>query len=376
MTNPTLVQLMTYLTYYLLFSFNKKTLNWQGIDWEVRSAYNTRPDNNRPLYFSNANVWIDGNNLLHMDITKDLDGKWRSSQICTYKIFSFGKYSFDIDGPVDKFDPTTVLALYMLDANSIESNSNEIDIELAKFSIDTPTRENLWYVIRGNTSIFRRTYNAKRISLKTNLTTHSFDWRKDYINFESYTGTTGNRKQELFAWNFTPPTTHVQDRVPQVPGRLCVTLRNHLGNIPFNKKPTSMVIRNVIYKTPVPNRSFGQVNVPKFAPHPEVADLIDSVEIAIYKSIIPMFSQYFPIKFTPDSVMKQVQSTMIQLSGLGKLNLRFVTPDEVANVTQSVMQEVNKNVRLLTNNFTDYSLSPFSSDIKWQTSCQTVLGVA
>jgi hypothetical protein len=376
MANATIVQLMTYLTYYLLFSFNKKTINWQGVNWEVRSSYNTRPDNNRPLYFSNANVWVDGNNLLHMDITKDMDGKWRSAQICTYDTFSYGKYSFDVDGPVDEFDPTTVLAMYMLDAKSISSNSNEIDIELAKWSIDTPTRENLWYVIRGNTSIFRRTYNAKKFSINTNLTTHSFDWTKDYINFQSYTGTTNTPLQQIFAWNFTPPTTQVQDRVPQVSGRLCVSYRNHLGNIPFNKQPSSITVRNVIYKTTTPAKSFGKVNVPKYAPYPDVARLINQLEITIYKNIIPTFSKQFPVQFKPRSLMKQVQSSLIQLGVSGKLDLRSVMPQQLNNITQDVMQEVIKNVRMLTKNYTDYRRSPFSNNIQWQTTCQTVMSVA
>lgn len=376
MANATIVQLMTYLTYYLLFSFNKPSLYWQGVNWEVRSSYNTRPDNNRPLYFSNANVWVDGNNLLHMDITKDTDGKWRSGQICTYKAFSYGKYSFDVDGPVDKFDPTTVLAMYMLDAKSIDSNSNEIDIELSKFSIDTPTRENLWYVIRGNTSIYRRTYNAKKITLNTTLTTHSFDWTKDYINFQSYTGTTNKPLQQLFAWNFTPPTTQVQDRVPQVPGRLCLSYRNHLGNVPFNKKPSGVIVRNVIYKTTNPAKSFGKVNVPKYAPHPDVTRLLNQLEITIYKNIIPTFSKQFPIQFKPSSMMEQVHSSLIQLGVLGKLDLRTVMPEDLNNIPPVVMNEVVRNVRVLTNNYTDYSLSPFSNDIQWQTTCKTVMSVA
>lgn len=349
--NYNIVKFLTYATYYLIYTFNKRTLIWQDIEWSVRRSYTT-VSYPGPTLWSGANVWIDVNNFMHFQITQDADQKWRSGQICSLPIFLYGNFSYDVEGAIDKFDPTTVLGLYVVDSDSISVNSNEIDIEIAKWSVDTPGRENIWYVVRGgDTKTFQRVYNATRFSLSpnTNMTTHTFLWNSENIHFTSHEGSMMQPSRAIYEWNFVPKITA---QIPQVECRACLNFWNHQGNVPFNKLPNQVIVHSVIHR--LSKNEFGNINNCQHTIPVALIPLMPDFENVVDTKIIQCIQPYVPIPFKATDIIEQTTHFLSRAMIKNQLDISGITPDEIKNTDDATMNQVMNNVQKITNNYKQY----------------------
>jgi hypothetical protein len=347
--NKNIITFLTYATYYLIYTFNKRTLIWQDIEWSVRRSYTTVSFPG-PTLWSGANVWIDINNFMRFQITQDADQKWRSGQICSLPIFLYGNFSYDVEGAVDKFDPTTVLGMYVVDSDSISVNNNEIDIEIAKWSIDTPTRENIWFVVRGgDTKTFQRTYNSTRFTLNSNLSTHSFVWNSGNIHFTSFEGSMMQPGREIYSWNFIPNNTA---QIPQVDCRVCINFWNHRGNVPFNKQPNNVIVHSVLHR--LSKNEFGNINNCQYSIPENLKQLIPELHKQIDDKIQTCVKPYIPIPFTGYSVIEQEMHYLARAMFKNKLDISEINSMDIQNIDDPTMNQVMSNIKTITNNFKQY----------------------
>ena len=82
------------------------TMDWKGHTWQLTSggmAGNCQGDA--------KNVTLDSNGYLHLKISHDA-GTWSAAELFTTDRLGFGTYQWQVDAPIDTFDPNVVLGLY------------------------------------------------------------------------------------------------------------------------------------------------------------------------------------------------------------------------------------------------------------------------
>ena len=106
------------------------TVQFSGYVWDVRQAGTGGPG---PNCWDPKSVQVDASGRLHLRLTRR-DGQWRCAEVSTQKSFGFGRYEFDIVGPLDKFDPNVVLGLFDYpNPGQGPDGTNEIDIEYSRW---------------------------------------------------------------------------------------------------------------------------------------------------------------------------------------------------------------------------------------------------
>lgn len=354
MANFRIIPLLTYLTYYLVFTYNKRTIEWNGLEWSVRRSYTNKVQPG-PTLWSGGNLWVDMNNHLHMSISKDADAEWRSSQICSVDKLGFGRYAYTLNANINAFDPTTVLGFYVIDSNGVQDNDNEIDIEIAKWSKDYYNRSNLWFIVRGDVSKYPRVYYEKLVNMKINtyITHHEFTWTNNNVSFLSKQGD----DNLLASWDFIPKPEQASISIPQVPCRLCINYWNHQGNIPFDNMPSSIIINDIDYAgknysaPEIGKGTSGNFNL-------NVAPLVNEY-------LYPLVKDYVPIEIKVDAsgcdLKEQFDDLMKALVSKNKLSLDGLTQADISNIDGRILDIVKENVMTMTENMKFYPLpSSFS----------------
>ena len=344
MVSFNLTPLLTYITYYLVYTYNKRTIDWNGLEWSVRRSYLNRVQPG-PTLWSGANVWQDYSKNLHMAITQDGDNLWRSAQICSVNKLGFGTYATSIRADINNFDPTTVLGFYVIDSGAVQFNGNEIDIEIAKWSIDYSGRSNIWYIIRGDVTRYERIYEETLISLasQNNVSNHQFVWNSNSVSFlSSQSGTT------LANWTFTPSQTEYLGRIPQIPCHLCINFWNHQGNTPFNKKESDIVIYQVLY--PGNNASSTQNDA---MPYLDMSAINFSLTSLIDTYLLPLVKGYIPIPTSGLEIGDQVNDLVQQLvinNQIDSNDIQSLQTSDFSTIDQKMLTAISNNINIITNN--------------------------
>jgi len=298
------VQIVTYLTYYLLYTYNKRAIDWNDVEWSVPG----------PTYWSGANIWVDNSNSLHMKITND-GGILYSSQIYSKPTTRFGNYTFDIEGKIDEFDPTTVLGFYIIASDTADTKSNEIDIEIPKWSNPNP--------------IFEREYNEARFG---NVSTHTW----------SNSGISQNPGNLINSWNVSPNE--------YIPMYLCLNFWNHRGN----GQPSEVILRGISYvSSDPPSESFGGQNTIALSNTVVNGDVLNTVRQSLHN-----IGQYLPKNVNSNMIYDQMSSIFIYLLNDSKtLNISKMDINELSNVNQKTVDDVIANLKTITDSF-KYYLNP------------------
>jgi hypothetical protein len=191
------------------------TLQWRGRNWNVTTGGMAGVAKGDP-----ANVSVDGNGYLHLRIV-NRDGSYTAAELFTADNLGFGTYQWQIEGAVDKFDPTTVLGLfnYGPKAGIGVDAENEIDIEFSQWNNTCHgcNADFTFYPSTGNKSLGPREDNFTFTPNASTLTTARFEWSSTKIVATIISGlqpigTTANVLQTL---TFAPPDYAA--RIPQVP---------------------------------------------------------------------------------------------------------------------------------------------------------------
>lgn len=82
------------------------SLTWKGLTWNLTNG------GMAGIAAGNSNnIFVDGNGYLHLKIV-NTGGTWTASEMFTTTNLGFGTYQWQVEGPVDRMDPSVVLGLF------------------------------------------------------------------------------------------------------------------------------------------------------------------------------------------------------------------------------------------------------------------------
>ena len=154
-----------------------RTVAFSGYTWQVKSSADVVGPGPNLFSDSTDNVWIDGLGRLHLGLARS-QGRWYCAEVVNTESLGLGRYTFELDSPVDALDPNAVLGLFTWSDEPAYDN-REIDIELSRWGNATdPT--NGQYVVQP----YDRTGNLRRFTQPAlTPSTLSFDWRAGAVAF-------------------------------------------------------------------------------------------------------------------------------------------------------------------------------------------------
>jgi len=199
-----------------------KSIQWMGRTWTLTDGGMAGIAKGDP-----ANVSIDANGYLHLRIV-NRNGTFTAAELFSTENLGFGTYQWQIEGAVDKMDPSTVLGLFNYGAKAgigVDAE-NEIDIEFSQWgnTCHGCNADFTFYPSTGNKSLGPMEDNFTYNPNGSTLTTARFEWSSTRIIGTIMSGlepigTTANVLQTL---TFAPPDYAV--RIPQVPLPLAMNL--------------------------------------------------------------------------------------------------------------------------------------------------------
>lgn len=219
-----------------VLSGEDRRIDFSGYTWLVKIGGQIT-DSTKPIFFSwnKDNVWVDNEGQLHLKITRD-SRRWYCAEIVSEKSFGYGKYVFYLASRTDELNENVVLGFFNWDI-SPENNNREIDIEFARWG--NIKEQNAQFVVQP----WELPENIYRFDMPTgdSYSTHSFEWKKDSIFFQSVLGHYANPPDDshiIESWNY------VGTNIPQ-PGneKTRMVLWLAAGDPPSDSKEVEIVIK-------------------------------------------------------------------------------------------------------------------------------------
>lgn len=229
-----------------------RKLTFSGKRWNVKHGQRLGPNSNR-FSDSSKSVWVDAKGALHLKMRRvvDADGvRWWSAEICQTGITTYGMHRFEVQGYVDRLNPSVVLGLFLYELEE-DAKIDELDIELARWGFPNGTNNQFVvqpYQTSGNMHTFTFALSQPR-------STHYIDWCPEGTQFKSIRGyrpEATTSAQLIDEWAYSGPDNPPVSEEMRVHINLWLT--DKPGFNPTDKEKTNgieVVIRRVdIDKTP------------------------------------------------------------------------------------------------------------------------------
>jgi hypothetical protein len=217
-----------------------RTLRFSGYEWQVKEGDGIGPG---PCNWSSSNAWVDSAGYLHLKLTRRA-GKWYSAEVETLKRLGFGKYQFQVIGPIDKLDKNVVLGIFNYPTPDVgPDTTHEIDVELAKWG--NASSPNLNFTVWPAQPRLSPNGRTHRLSLNGTYTTHRFTWRRASVLFQSLYGHRNDDRNEIVRWNFAPRDTASYISQKAMPVHFNLWLFQ--GRPPSDGKEVEIVIKSFSY---------------------------------------------------------------------------------------------------------------------------------
>jgi hypothetical protein len=170
-------------------------------------------------------------------------GGWTCAELYTNVKFGFGNFRWFVEGAIDKFDRNVVLGLFTYGG---VDGTNEIDIEVAKWSRPEPEASNLFYTVYPRTlDIAKPVSNNTRMTLQGTYTTHQFNWTSDHIAFQSQHGFMDSPDRNIFFAYQTP--ANFTPAMPYLDAPLHMNLWAFQGKPPTDGQEVEIIIHDFKY---------------------------------------------------------------------------------------------------------------------------------
>lgn len=230
------------------------TLSFSGLDWVVRSG----TGGPGPNTWDPAHVWVDTRGWLHLKLARR-DGRWTCAEVTTRQRFGFGRYQFEVEGPLDRFDTQVVLGLFNYPTSDVGGDeTHEIDIEFARWGrADAPIGNyTLWPVEKA----LKPTSRTFAFTLTSPVSVHRFDWQAKRVSWESAQVERDGSRTVLQQWTFAPEDA--ERRIAQKPMPIHVNLWLFKGRPPTDDRDVEIVIRSFTF-------AGADLQTPGTAPNPK-----------------------------------------------------------------------------------------------------------
>lgn len=215
--------------------------------WSVRAGHGGPGPNT----WDPRNVGVDPEGHLHLAVRQTGDG-WSCAEITLQERLGPGRYTFVVQGPIDRFDENLVLGLFNYPTREVGPDAtHEIDIEFARWGRPTNPIGNytVWPVEKG-TRPASKTYEFR---LTGSVSTHEFDWRPDRVVYRSWQGALPfSADQEIARWEFAPPDP--RKRIANQPMPVHLNLWLFQGRPPRDGREVEVVVHSFRFEAPPPPR--------------------------------------------------------------------------------------------------------------------------
>jgi len=221
------------------------TLQFSGFAWTVRTSDHGGPG---PNDWDGRNVWVDAEGFLHLKL-QARDGKWSCAEVSTVNRFGFGRYQFQVKGPLDRLDPNVVLGLFSYPTRDVGADrTHEIDIEFARWG--RPASPNGSYTVWPNETGRKPASQSFRFELKdpTGWSIHRFTWSPDTLSFQSFNGIGDHDRSPFATWQFHP--TDPARTLSQQPMPVLIDLWSFNGLPPTDGRPVEIIVRSFQFTPP------------------------------------------------------------------------------------------------------------------------------
>src|SRR5690606_9166055 len=213
-----------------------RIIKFSGYDWIVRTSDNKKVGPGPNLFSdSEDNVWVDNQGRMHLTIVQK-GGLWYCAGVILKNSLGHGKYIFYVANDVSKLDQNVVGGLF-----TYLNDNEEIDIEFSKWS--NPDNMDSQFAVQPSTRVGNKV--RYDLNLTSNLSTHSFNWQPDRIEFFSRHGhgVEPNEDNLIHEWiykgNDIPPSRGTE--------RLRMNLWLFRGQVPSDAKEHEMIIEKFEY---------------------------------------------------------------------------------------------------------------------------------
>ena len=211
-------------------------IDWKGYTWSV-----TNGGMAGVAAGSTANVSVDSNGYLHLQIRKNGD-TWTAAEMFTTTRIGFGTYQWQIDGPIDTLDKNVVLGLFPYGpaAGIGADGTNEIDIEYSRWGQESGPNGDWTNYPASGTTVGELSYSFSLAG--STLSTSRFIWTSSSIEdfllsgFEPVSST----KSLLKTWKYAP--NNAKTNIPQQALPLGMNLWCYA--IPSDGKNVEIVVRD------------------------------------------------------------------------------------------------------------------------------------
>ena len=214
-------------------TFTTRVINFSGYEWIVRTSKDKK-EGPGPNVFSDSeeNVWLDEEGRLHLKIVQR-NGYWYCAGVTLKQTQGHKKYVFYLASRVDNLDENVVGGLFIY-----KNDDEEIDIEFSRWS--NANNQNAQFATQPTVNAGNKL--RYDMALKTNRSTHFFDWKANQIEFGSYQGHTLTPEMDdiIQSWRYTG-----NDIPPLNDERLKMNLWLFKGQSPSNGQPAEMIIDRV-----------------------------------------------------------------------------------------------------------------------------------
>ena len=197
-----------------------------------------------PNNWTSSNIWLDENNHLHLKLSHSPEtGGWTCAELNTNVRFGFGTFRWFVEGPIDQLDRNVVLGLFTY---GDLDGTNEIDIEVAKWSQPEPDASNLFYTVYPRSlDAGKRVSNNTRMILEGTYTTHQFNWTAEHVAFQSQHGFMNSSEHNVFFSYQTP--ANFSRAMPYLTAPLHMNLWAFQGKPPSDGREVEIIIHDFKY---------------------------------------------------------------------------------------------------------------------------------
>lgn len=210
------------------------TLDFAGFRWTVRSG----KGGPGPNTWDRRNAWLDASGHLHLKLVIR-DGIWTCAEVTLQRRLGFGRYEFEVEGPLDRLDENVVLGLFNYPPRDVgEDATREIDIEFARWGNARHPIGN--YTVWPVDKALKQTTRTFDFSLTSSISTHRFEWKAEQVSFRSWQGT-GEGGREIFRWEFRP--ADADRRLARQPMPVHFNLWLFQGQPPRNGQEVEVILR-------------------------------------------------------------------------------------------------------------------------------------
>ena len=208
---------------------------WSGQTWLAKNSPVLKAGP-APNYWLPSNVTVDDQGYLHL-LVSNVAGRWYCAALKSTNDFGYGTYRFAMSTPLADLDPNAVVGMFTYNS-SPQYGHQEIDVELSRWGVPSPTAVNAQYVVQP----WRLKHHLRRfVAPPAAVLTYEYTWLPSGVTFNLYNGS-GADAPLVRTWH-----TNAKPGPPEAGTKLNLNLWLYQGHPPYNNQHQEVVFQSFSY---------------------------------------------------------------------------------------------------------------------------------